>query len=583
MVAVGTAPLLLLLVSLLIGGGPRNQTADDAVITMAARDATVRPVFVGPYSRFQWHHPGPTYVYILGLPTRLWGGSPTGTWIGATSLALLAAAATVLAVRRWGGPRAGWWSAVAVLLVVCGWGPGYWRDPWNPYAVAFPVLFTLVAAALAAAGARGALIWAAVAGSLAVQTHVSTVPVIILPILIAGAAQLTRWRQARLGPLPAAAIPASLPPLPLDRTPTTWWRARPDLAVGGSLLVAEWILPVWDELFGRHNLSAIASFFATRHPGHPWGESWRITTAVLGVSLHQHHQGVRDGVNDSHTAMTLVVFFGLSVVGIFAGLRYAKPIAVWLGAFGIFSLLLAVASVSRIVGFPYKYLLVWISTLPALPIIGAAVGLSGLTSSTLVRDREILGDARAPVERALNTLARPAAVLTVSAVAFASLLGLRGVVRSTPAAALTDPDIARATEAVWPVVSRVKGPVRIELADGERWPTAAGVGLQLERAGHPLHVDAEWTFLFGTRRRETGHEQAALVVAGSDPASWPPSAQATQLGVAGRAHLFVRREGPACWWGWVPFGGPACPVPIAPPTAGPPPARTAAVPTNAGR
>ncbi|GAC1543055.1 MAG: hypothetical protein NVS3B12_31420 [Acidimicrobiales bacterium] len=583
MVGIGTAPLVLLLASLVVGGGPHNQTADDAVITMAARDATVRPVFVGPYSRFQWHHPGPTYLYILGLPTRLWGGSPTGTWIGAISLALLAAGATIVAVRRWAGPQAGWWSATAILLVICGWGPAYWRDPWNPYAVAFPVLFTLTAAALAAAGGRGALIWAAVAGSLAVQTHVSTVPVIVLPIAIAVGAQLVRRRHVQIGPPPVVAIPVGLPPLRMDQTRTTWWRARPDLAIGAALLVGEWILPLWDELFGRHNLSAVTSFFTARHPGHSAGESWRITIAVIGVSLHQHHRGVRDGINDSHAGLTVMVFVGLAVVGVLAGLRYAKPIAVWMGVFGILSLVLAVASVSRIVGFPYKYLLVWISTLPALPVMAAGIGLSGMTSKTLARDREILSKDGAPVAQVLDVLARPGAVITVLAVTFASLLGLRGVTRSTPAAALTDPDIARASAAVWPVVSRIKGPVRIQLADGERWPTAAGVGLQLERAGHGLRVDGGWTFLFGTRRRATGHEQATLVIAGADPASWPLGAQATQIGVAGRAHLFVRREGPACWWGWIPFGGPACPVPVAPPTAGPPPASTAALPAKPSR
>lgn len=582
-VVAATAPLLLLVLSLLVGGGPSNQTADDAVITMAARDATSRLVFDGPYSRFQWHHPGPTYLYILGLPTRLWGGSPTGTLIGASVLALIAAAATVVAVWRWGGPRAGWWAAFAVLLVTCGWGPGYWRDPWNPYAVAFPVLFALVAAALAAAGARSALIWAAVAGSLAIQTHVSTVPVITFPLLVAGGAQLTRWWRRRLRPVEDPPIPPSLPPLRLKRSATPWWRARPDLAVGTGLLATEWVLPVWDELFGRHNLSAIVSFFTARHPGHSWGESWRVTAAVLGVSLHQHHQGVRDAVSDEHTGITVAVFMLLAVVGIIAGWRYSKPLAVWLGGFGILSLLLAVASVSRIVGFPYKYLLVWISALPALPIVAAAIGLSGLTSSTLLRDRELLGSARSPAERVLNGLARPGAMVTVLSVTFASLLGLRAVVRTPPAAALADPDIARASAAVWPIVSRIKGPVRISLVDGERWPTAAGVGLQLERAGHPLHVDPGWTFLFGARRRADGREQASLIVAGSDPGSWPLGARATQIGVAGRAHVFVRREGPACWWGWVPFGGPACPVPVAPPTAGPPPAKAGVLPASSSR
>ena len=575
-VTVAVAPLALLLVSLIIGGGPANQSADDAVIGMAARDATHRLVSLGPYSRYGWHHPGPAYLYILGIPTRLWGGSPTGTWIGATALCLLAAAGAVLALRRWGGPRAGWWAAVGVLLVTCGIGPGLWRDPWNPYAVGFPVLFALVAAAVAAAGGRGALVWAAVAGSVAVQTHVSTLPVVTAAIAVAAAAQLVRYRR-RL-PEVVIHIPRSLPSLSSGPATATWWRQRPDLAVGGAVLVVEWFLPLWDEVFGSHNLSSVVRFFLTGHPVHPWGEAWRIAVSLVGVSLAQHHAAIQDGVNGAHPDLTVLAYVGLALVGIATGIGRRRPIAAWLGAISLGSFALAVVSITRIIGAPYKYLLVWVTVLPALPLAAAAVGLGGVASRLVAGDRD--GPILAPLglpggeraERLAVGLARPGAVVTALAVLFASLVGLRGVVRARPAAALTDPDIARAEAAAAPVVARIRGPVLIEINDGERWPTAAGLGLQLERHGHAVHVTHEWTFLFGNRRRVTGREQLTLVVAGSDPASWPKPGQATLLGAAGRAHVFVRRSGPACWWGWIPFGGPACPLPIAPPTLGPPPA-----------
>ncbi|GAC1315807.1 MAG: hypothetical protein NVSMB12_11990 [Acidimicrobiales bacterium] len=576
-VAVATAPLWLLLISLVIGGGPGNQSADDAVIGMAARDATHRLVSAGPYSRYGWHHPGPAYLYILGIPTRLWGGTPTGTWIGATILCLVAAGCAVLALRRWGGERAGWWGAVGILLVTCGIGPGLWRDPWNPYAVGFPVLFALVAAALAASGARGALVWAAAAGSLAVQTHVSTLPVVGVPLAIAAVAQLARRSRERQAASSTVHIPRGLPALTIRPTSAVWWRQRPDLAVGGAVLALEWFLPLWDELFGRHNLSSIVSFFLAGHHGHRLGESWRITVALIGVSLGQHHAGIRDGVNDPHPFRTVVLFVGLAAVAIGSGIYRDRPMAAWLGGFGLLALALSVVSVTRIIGPPYKYLLVWVTVLPALPIAGAALGLEGALGGWPARGHSgpILATVGLPggerAERVAAWLARPGVAVTVIAVGFASLLGLRGVIRARPAAALTDPDITRATVAAAPVVARVRGPGLIQINDGERWPTAAGVGLQLERGGHRMHADPQWAFLFGGRRRATGHEEAVLVVSGADPAAWPTPRQATMLGVAGRAHIFARRTGPACWWGWVPFGGPACPVPVAPPTLGPPP------------
>src|SRR6202040_410916 len=107
-------PLLLLLVSLVVGGGPATQSADSALLTMAARDALHGGVLVGPYSRFGWHHPGPSYLYILALPTWLWR-SPTGTWVAAAGLACVCAGATVVLVRRAAGTGAGWIGAAGIL------------------------------------------------------------------------------------------------------------------------------------------------------------------------------------------------------------------------------------------------------------------------------------------------------------------------------------------------------------------------------------------------------------------------------------------------------------------------------------
>jgi len=80
--------------------------------------------------------------------------------------------------------------------------------------------------------------------------------------------------------------------------------------------------------------------------------------------------------------------------------------------------------------------------------------------------------------------------------------------------------------------------VRIEIDDGGRWPAAAGVGLELVRAGHPIRVQPPWTLLFGDSRRATGHEPVAIVVAGVDHRTWPSPGAATLLGRAGPEYLF---------------------------------------------
>lgn len=550
--SVAAAPMVLMLASVLIGGGPRAESADDALITLTTRDAIAGHVLLGPYSRFGWHHPGPSYFYLLSLPTWLWHDTPTGSWVGATTIGVAAIVGTVLLVRHWAGTRAGWWSAVGALAVVAGVGPGVFRDPWNPYVVTLPVLFVVVACALAAAGLRGTLIWAAVVGSFAVQTHVSTLPLVSGLLLVAGGAQLMRWLWRRAQPDGDASdhIPAGLPrldPALLDaRAVGPWWKYRPDVAIAAMLLVAEWAPPLWDQAVGTGNLGKLFAFFTTSHPAHGWASSWRMVTAMFGVTMFQHHTGLQDGVADPHPLVTTIAFVALALVAISFGIRRRREVAVWLGALGLLGFGLAVVSAVQIVGGQYRYLMVWMTVLPVLPLIGVAVALEGL--------RPQLG----PWPPSL----RPGTAVALVAVVALSTVALVAVVRATPAAALTDKDIIKGWHLVAPIVGNDHRRVELVIADGSRWPAAAGMALELERRGFPVRVDKPWTLLFGDDRLASGNEPLELILSTSDPLQWPPAASATFLGEAGPTWYFVERGGPVCWWGWVPFGGPACPAPV---------------------
>ena len=431
-----------------------------------------------------------------------------------------------------------------------GLGPGLFRDPWNPYVVTLPVLFVAVASAFAAVGARGALAWALVVGSFAVQTHVSTAPVVVGLIAVAAVAQVTRWAWGRAHR--PADIPLGLPALDLPALDERWWTYRPDIAIAVMVLIGEWVPPVWDELFGTGNLSKLVSFFTRPHPQHGWADAWRVVTTMFGITLFQHHAAVSDRVGDPHPVLTTVAFGALVAVAVACGIARRRPAAVWLGSFGLVAAVLAVVSVTRVVGPTYHYLVFWMVGLPVLPVVGAAIGLEGIWS-------DWAGAGAGAVGRRL----RMGTVVAAVAVLGMSALALRGVVRATPAAALTDKDIASAWNMVAPVVGTNHDPVRVEIADGARWPAAAGIGLELERHGHPVRVDAEWTLLFGAKRLSHGNEPIAIIV-GTDNNAFPPPTAATLLGQAGPDVVWVRRSGATCWDGWIPLGGPACPPLVAP-------------------
>jgi hypothetical protein len=507
--AVAAMSPLLLLLSVLVGGGPKTVSDDIALLVLSARDALHGGVLVGPYSRYGWHHPGPSYFYLLAAPVRLWHG-PTGLYVAVALIVAICAAGIALLVRRGAGEGAGWVSAGVASLVVAGVGATTVRNPWNPYVVSFPALLSVVGCALGAAGVPGALLWGAVAGSFAVQTHVSTAPVVGGVFVIAAAARAFPYLVAGARRLLRRAPRGS-------RRTTSWW--RPETVVASVLLVAAWAPPLWDELFRTGNLHSIWRFFTTSHPGHGWGDSWRTVAAVVGATLFQHHAAVGENVPPLHPVAVTILFVALAVAAIGAGVLRSRPVAVWMGALALVAGVLAVVSVTRVVGPTFRYLVVWMAVLPALALIG-------------------LGAALAPSRVRWRSLA--AAVLAVVVVVPLGL-ALRSVAQAPAPVSLTDHDIQTAYRLVAPVAGEPGGAVRIEITDGGRWPAAAGVGLELARNGHPIRVAAPWTLLFGENRKATGREPVTVVVAGVDPRTWPPSDQATMLGRAGPEYLFVRR------------------------------------------
>src|SRR5215211_2466333 len=87
---------------------------DDALLELRTADVGSRSVLLGPYSRFGWHHPGPSLFYVLALPYRLLGRPSVALPLTAVAINLVAVVGiAVLAYRRGGRTL-----LVAVLLVV---------------------------------------------------------------------------------------------------------------------------------------------------------------------------------------------------------------------------------------------------------------------------------------------------------------------------------------------------------------------------------------------------------------------------------------------------------------------------------
>lgn len=227
-------------------------TGDNALFAVRARDVfSVRHLpLLGTWSSASLNagtdlnHPGPLYFDLLSVPARL-VDSGAGIAFGVALVNSLCIVGIAWFAYRRGGAVLGA-VAMAVTAALC-WSmsSALLFEPWNPHSVLLPFLFFLVLVWSLTCGDLLALPFAAAAGSLVAQTHLSYA--LLVPLLgvwgIAGLVLALR-RERR------------------DRD--TWLRLRRRAlwftAIGGSVLAVSWIQPLIEQFTsdGRGNLTRLA-------------------------------------------------------------------------------------------------------------------------------------------------------------------------------------------------------------------------------------------------------------------------------------------------------------------------------------
>ena len=227
---------------------------DIAMMDMLTLDVPSNLPLVGVYSRFGWSHPGPIQLWWLAGFGRLFG--PTnGLMVGSLAWHLVALVLAWWMARRI-ARAAGWCVLIGLLAVLAASSAQMGHSPWNPY-VSLVGAGTLVVAAWAT-GERQP--WAPVVlvgvGSVLVQAHVATLPLVGIMVLVAAGrrspdlpAVARVGRRGRARPLDRAAARPGRLELTQRHAPPDGWRgpdrrtgplrerAHPSLRVGAELAV----------------------------------------------------------------------------------------------------------------------------------------------------------------------------------------------------------------------------------------------------------------------------------------------------------------------------------------------------------
>ncbi len=237
--AAATIPLVVAAIRNLIGGW--IPIGDNAYFVVRSRDVlTQHNPLLGAWSSGSAsidtvvNNLGPLQLNLLAPFTKF--GPAGGTIVGVTVINVAAIAAVAYISRRIAGVTGLAVMMAATATVTWSMGSQILIEPRQHSAMVLPFLCYLVAAWAVASGAAWALWIGVVAGSLTVQTHLSyavLVPMIALQA-IAGlvvAGRRDGWRSDRIR----------------------------HVYIAAAVALACWVLPLWDQLFGSHNLSNVLS------------------------------------------------------------------------------------------------------------------------------------------------------------------------------------------------------------------------------------------------------------------------------------------------------------------------------------
>ena len=334
---------------------------DTAVIESYTWMASTGDLLLGPYSRFQWHHPGPVAFFWIAPFYALSGARPAGLSAGALALNLaMLAILTSIVIRR-----AGTALAIVLLATITFYS---WRiapvltSAWNPHVIVFAMMALIVAAADTIAGAASTLPVVAALASLVGQTHVALLPsALALGTASAIGAVAGTWRHENAGTKISRAIFAAI-----------------------AMLALFWILPIAEQFTGHPgNISQLWTFFVTEpHHGQRFATAFYAWSDML-TGLTRPDFAVASGLRFRQSPIRWVEAFAiLQLVGLATTVTLAakarRGFELALASLLLLTSLLALWSATRIEETIFDHEVFWMSAVGALNIallVSLVVGL----------------------------------------------------------------------------------------------------------------------------------------------------------------------------------------------------------------
>lgn len=483
-------------------------TGDNAIFAIRGRDLFTRHLpLIGTYSSASLtagthlNHPGPLYFDVLALPARL-VESGAGIAVGVALVNSLCIVGIAVFAHRRGGALLGAVAMAATAALVWTMGSELLFEPWNPHSVLLPFLFFLVLTWSLTCGDLLALPFAAAAGSLVVQTHLSYV--LLAPLLGAWGVfglvvGLRRQRRHEPGAWPA--------------------RKHQSLrlvAIAGVVLVVCWLQPLIEQFTsdGSGNLTRLAeSIRDSKAETIGFGLGTKVVATVVALPPWWFRPSMReafipgwDAPSAGLAALSLIVLAAVLAWCAWDGRRRQDQVALWGIGTAVFALIAALVTAGQgpitVFGTVTAHTFRWLWPLSAFVFLAVAATLA----------RRFGRDARGGTRSA--ALVSGFACVTVAAAALAVPYADEGLGPNSDKYAYAVSGIKDLERHMRPLDD--EGPLLIDdlflgpFADPYGWAVAA----ELQRRGIPFVVRAPGLVRqFGPARRFNGdNAKAALLM-----------------------------------------------------------------------
>ncbi len=349
---------------------------DDALIALRIHDvASTHPPTVGAGTHYglisleaRANHPGPLPFVLLAPVYAASGFRSAGLVVAVATYHLAAVGLIAHLARRIGGTTLLVTAMGAVLVIERALGGEVFTRPWNPYLALLPFLAFLFAAwAVVADRTSGALGWAVLTGSLAVQAQTTfAVTVAAIGIVVAGVAVVRVLRRRRAG----------------EHAPIG------PLVVAGTVGIVAWALPIGQQLTAEDgNLCRLLRWGLgdSQQASEPVGlrRGVELATQVVGRVVPPTVDltgSTGDGISGPPSAWAWLG--ALAVVGALVGValrwradrRLAEGALVALAALGL-GALVAGRATAEAAASPYQVACLWVASAFALAVLVFALAV----------------------------------------------------------------------------------------------------------------------------------------------------------------------------------------------------------------